>query len=427
MLPRDPQPARDECEIAVIGAGAIGLSIALRLAREGREVTLTAPADQAGEGASHGNAGVIADFAVLPLGQPGLLRDLPRLLLSATSPLSIRAAAIATLAPWLLRFMRQSLPGPARRNAQALAGLMAHAGSGWQDMAAEINGTELLRANGALLLYETERERIAAEGGRAWQRALGVQVEQLGGAEVVQMEPALAPAASLGRVAGAAYFPGGRSVADPTAMMHRLADAAATAGARRIDARVTGLHPAPRGGARLTGSGLSLTARHVVIAAGAWSAGLARAAGARVPLETERGYHLEFDAATDRFSRPVSPERRGFYFCPMAGRLRVAGTVELGGLDAPASARRLRALERNARHFMPDLPPPCRHWLGFRPSLPDSLPVIGSVPGAPGVWLAFGHGHLGLTLAPVTAEMIMDAISGRNSVFDPGPFRPDRF
>ncbi|WP_114966266.1 NAD(P)/FAD-dependent oxidoreductase [Alkalilacustris brevis] len=427
MQPRDPQQTPEEGEIAVIGAGVTGLSIALRLAREGHEVTLIAPTDQAGEGASHGNAGVIADYAVLPLGQPGLLRDLPRLLLSSTSPLSIRAAAIATLAPWLLRFLRQSLPRPAQRNAQALASLMNRAGSGWQDLAAEIDGTELLRANGALLLYESERESIAAEGGRAWQRALGVQLEQLGGAEVAQMEPALAAAVSAGKVAGAAYFPDGRSVTDPTAMMRKLANATAMAGVRRIDTHVTGLRPGGRGGASLTGPGLSLTARHVVIAAGAWSAPLAQAAGARVPLETERGYHLEFDAAASRFSRPVSPERRGFYFCPMAGRLRVAGTVELGGLNAPAAPRRLRALERHARHFLPDLPPPCRQWLGFRPSLPDSLPVIGPVPGARGVWLAFGHGHLGLTLAPVTAEVIADGVAGRQAALDPAPFRPGRF
>ena len=146
-----------------------------------------------------------------------------------------------------------------------------------------------------------------------------------------------------------------------------------------------------------------------------------------MPLDTERGYHLEWDMAYPRLTRPVCPTARGFYLCPMAGRLRVAGTVELGGLTAPPSPHRLARLEDGALAVFPDLGPPSRNWMGFRPSLPDSLPVIGPSQGGAEVIHAYGHGHIGLTLAPVTAELVLSVIEGR--LDDPrlGPVHPGRF
>jgi D-amino-acid dehydrogenase len=146
-----------------------------------------------------------------------------------------------------------------------------------------------------------------------------------------------------------------------------------------------------------------------------------------VPLDTERGYHLEFDLATMPLTRPVTPTARGFYFCPMEGRLRVAGTVELGGLDAPPSPHRLARLEEGARAILPDLPAPARSWMGFRPSVPDSVPVIGPSRAGPEVLMAFGHGHLGLTLAPFTARIVADLVAGRTPPIPLGPYRPGRF
>jgi D-hydroxyproline dehydrogenase len=193
-----------------------------------------------------------------------------------------------------------------------------------------------------------------------------------------------------------------------------------------IAARVERLERNP-GGVTLTGPGLHLRAARVVLAAGAHSRALARQAGDRIPLETERGYHLEWDMDETPVSRPCSPTARGFYFCPMAGRLRVAGTVELGGLTAPPSPHRLRRIEEGARAVLPRLGPPDREWMGFRPSIPDSLPVIGPSRGGDTVIHAFGHGHIGLTLAPVTAQIVADLIGGR----DPGlailPCLPTRF
>jgi D-amino-acid dehydrogenase len=175
---------------------------------------------------------------------------------------------------------------------------------------------------------------------------------------------------------------------------------------------VTGL-AAGAGGVRLSGPGLVVTAQKVVIAAGARSRPLAAQAGDRIPLDTERGYHLEFPTAAPLLNRPVCPVDLGFYMTPMDGRLRIAGTVELGGLNAPPNPRRLALLDRGVRQFFPELGQPSSQWLGFRPSLPDSRPVIGPSTKSPDVIYAFGHGHLGLTLAPATARWVANFVAGR--------------
>jgi D-hydroxyproline dehydrogenase len=407
-----------EAEIAVVGAGVVGLAIAHRLASEGREVVLLDP-EPPGSGASYGNAGTIADYAVIPVGTPGVLRRLPSLLLDADAPLSIRRAALPALAPWLLRFAVQSLPGPARRNAVALAALLSDAAPLWRDLAAGIGGSDLLRERGALYLYETPRASRAAEADMAQRRALGVEVVLLSGDEVAALEPALPP------VAGGAFFPGALFLTDPGHMVEHLAEAVRTAGVRILASRVERLERTG-GGVRLTGPGLDLRARRAVLATGAHGRGLARQAGDAVPLDTERGYHVEWDMDEAPLSRPTCPTARGFYLCPMAGRLRAAGTVELGGLGAPPSPRRIERLAAGARALLPGLGAPDRAWMGFRPSMPDSLPVIGPSQGGDEIIHAFGHGHIGLTLAPATARIVAAVVAGRPEEV-PAACLPGRF
>jgi D-amino-acid dehydrogenase len=194
--------------------------------------------------------------------------------------------------------------------------------------------------------------------------------------------------------------------------MGRLLKAATAKGAALQRAEVTGLR-ADAGGVELSGPGLRIRAGKVVIAAGAFSRPLAAQAGDRIPLETERGYHLEFPVEAPLLTRPVCPVDLGFYMTPMAGRLRVAGTVELGRLASPPNPRRLALLDRGVRQFFPALGQPSSKWLGFRPSLPDSRPVIGPSAHNPNAIYAFGHGHLGLTLAAVTARLVAGLVADR--------------
>lgn len=408
-----------DTDIAVIGAGVIGMACALRLAAEGREVTILDPGTP-GMGASHGNAGTIADYAVQPVGTPDVLRNLPALLFDRNSPLAIRRAALPTLAPWLLRFARQSLPDAAARNAQAIAALLGSANRDWQEFAAEIGGSDILQHRGCLYLYETQPAFTAAQKDMVQRRRLGIAVDLLDAATLAGMEP------GLPEMAGAAFFPQAAFLSDPGAMMRRLAARMRERGIRHLPHRIDRLTRHP-GHVTLEATGLRLTARQVVIAAGAHSRQLAAQAGDRVPLETERGYHLEWDRAGPRLTRPACPSTRGFYLCPMAGRLRVAGTVELGGLTAPPSPHRLARLATGARAIFPDLAEPSRDWMGFRPSMPDSLPVISPSRAGREVIHAYGHGHIGLTLAPITARIVADIAAGRQAEIALAPYAATRF
>ena len=404
--PRMSQPL----DVIVAGGGVIGLTIALRLADEGRRVMLIDP-EEPGSGASYGNAGTIATYATSPLGTPAMLRDLPRLLTDRHSPLAVHRPSLVSLMPWLARLAHQSLPARAAANGTALAALLWDAGSLWAALAERVGAEALMRNRGCLYLYATEAEARAASAGLAARRALGVVVEQIDAAGLAALEPGLPPMAG-----GAAFFPGAQFIIDRGAMMAALTRAVLQAGVEVLRGRATQLERTAVG-VVVRGPGLLRTARRVVIAAGARSRALARMAGDRVPLDTERGYHLEWDMATPPVTRPACPVARGFYLCPMAGRLRVAGTVEMGGLDAPPSSHRLERLAEGARQFFPHLGAPSRSWMGLRPSMPDSLPVIGASKDGADVIHAFGHGHLGLTLAPRTADFVADLIAGR----DPGP------
>jgi glycine/D-amino acid oxidase-like deaminating enzyme len=408
-----------ETEIAVIGAGVIGLAVAERLLAEGREVVLIDPGAP-GMGASYGNAGTIADYAVAPVGTPEVLWNLPALLFNKSSPLAIRPGGVPALLPWLLRFARQSLPGPAARNAAAIAALLKGAGPLWQDLAARIGAADILQPRGCLYLYGSAAEAAAAGPEMARRRDLGVSVRVIDGTELAALEPGL-PA-----LAGAAFFPDAIFLNDPGRTMQALA-ARVIASARHLPSPVTRLLREGKG-VRVEGPGFALTARHAVLAAGAHSRPLAAMAGDRVPLDTERGYHVEWDMPEPRLSRPSCVMARGFYLCPMAGRLRAVGTVELGGLTAPPSPHRIAKLVEGARSVFPDLPPtPDRSWMGFRPSMPDSLPVIGPSRAGPEVIHAFGHGHLGVTLAPVTAGLVADVLAGRTPGRDMQAVLPARF
>lgn len=411
-------------DIAVIGAGVIGLTTALRLAGEGHVVTLIAPADEP-HMASSGNAGTIADYAIDPVATPEVLWNLPSLLFSSQSPLAIHRASALALAPWLARFAWQALPAQARRNRRALVPLLAGVAGEWRELAQTVGGEALLRPNGALYAYDTPGELREAKAGLDRRRLHGVAVELIGAEELERLEPAL----PKGRFAGGAHFPGTIALTDPAQMLAHIAAAFQAQGGTRIDSRVQALAQT-RTGWRLKMATDTLDTEQVVIAAGALSRPLARSVGLNIPLDTERGYHLEFDLFEGNIplTRPLCPSRFGFYFTPMLGRLRAAGTVELGGRDAPPSPHRWDRLEAGARTVFPDLPPVSRRWMGLRPSLPDSVPVIGPAGSdAPGVFLAFGHGHLGLTLAIRTANLIGDLVAGRQPPLDMAPYRATRF
>ena len=399
---------RDTVDIAIVGAGVIGLASALRLLEDGREVLLIDP-QEPGSGASFGNAGTIAPYGCVPVGTPDVLRSLPQLLFGRESPFSMPLAAAPAMLPWLWRFLRASTPEAATAGADALAALLVHAGPAWERRWEALQCEDLIRRAGCLYLYREPPSTRAFDF--QLRERHGVHQQLLSPAEVAGLEPALASSPRHGL-----FFPDAMHLASPAALMQRMFAEAQRRGARHVRARAVDLRADGTGAALQLEHGdgrrESLRAGTVVIAAGAHSRALAQQAGEAVPLDTERGYHLEYAFDTPPLQRPVCPVERGFYMTPMAGRLRVAGTVELGGTTRPADPQRWALLDRGARSLFPGLPVASSQWLGFRPSVPDSVPVIGRARGVRAALLAFGHGHLGLTLAAVTADLVAAEVAG---------------
>ncbi|MDH3228202.1 MAG: FAD-binding oxidoreductase [Alphaproteobacteria bacterium] len=407
--------------VAVIGAGVVGVATALALQREGHRVTVFDP-EPPGEACSLGNAGIIAPYAVVPVQTPGILWQVPGMLIDPLSPLAVRWAHFPPLVPWLIRFARASGAARVETISRALASLLPRVRDAWRDLAGAAGAAGLLTDGDVLMLFGSEKGWRDARFGLDLRRRRGVPAEEIPVAEALRLEPALAPV-----FVRAALVPDLSWCVDPLALTRGLADRFRVLGGEIRAERVRGARPRAEGGAVLECDGGAAGWDNVVLCAGAWSRPLASMLGAPVPLGTERGYHVMLDQGAGLLSRPVNLNDRGFYMTPMAGGLRCAGTVELGGLDAPPDPRRTDIIERQARRLLPDAGERLSDWLGFRPSMPDSLPVLGPVPGRRGVWHNFGHGHLGLTLAALCGRITADLVAGRDPGIDLAPFSAARF
>lgn len=394
------------CEIAVIGAGVVGVATALWLRRQGYQVTLL-EREAIASGASYGNAGTLAPYGVMPIAQPSLLKAIPSLLFSRESPFVINWARLPQLMPWLVRFLNECRASRCAVNTQALSQILQHTYSGYAPLLADCPQADRhLQHKGCLYAYGTEQGFAGAQAAIELRRSLGIAQQVLKASEVEQLEPALA-----GKAVAGILFPESSHMDDPRAFIEALAAPLIAEGALH-QATITDLQRKSDGLYLGSAEGKRWRADRVVLCGGAWSAALAQQVGDRIPLDTERGYHIEFDMPDSPLNRPCCPVESAFYMTPMAGRLRVAGTVELGSINDSANPKRFEYLERNVRRVMGLSQPVSRKWLGFRPSLPDSLPVIGPSPNEPRLIYAFGHQHLGLTLAGATGQLVADCIAG---------------
>ncbi|MEQ9642645.1 MAG: FAD-dependent oxidoreductase [Alphaproteobacteria bacterium] len=412
-------PAR---QVTVIGAGIVGLGCALYLQRDGHTVTLI-DRDGPGEGTSYGNAGILATSSVIPNGTPGLWKKVPGMLADPLAPLAVRWSYLPKIAPWLVRFLAASRRAAYERISRELAPLSLQAIEHYEPLLADAGALDLIRRQGTLYLYESQASLDAAAEETNLRRALGVRLDRLGPEEVRQFVPGLgAP------VAGAMYAPDTAHTINPLGLSQAFADHFQAAGGTIRRAEVRGFTRGPQGPTAIHTSDGELPADQVVIAAGAYARQLTRQLGWNPPLDTERGYHVMLPHADIGLRAAMLVQGRGFGVTPMAEGLRLAGTVELGGLDAPPNWDRAEILLTHAKQLFPDLDTsdPAR-WMGYRPSLPDSLPVIGRAPDQPNLYFAFGHAHLGLTQGAVTGRIVADLVAGRTPVIDPRPYRIDRF
>lgn len=412
----------ETCHIAVIGAGIVGTATACYLRRDGHEVTLIDP-EPPGSMTSFGNAGAISSHACLPQTGPGAMLKAPGWLLDPLGPLFIRWRHLPNFLPWLIRFVKAGRPDAMRRQMDAMAALHGPALDAHRELAAEAGTEGFIRANGTLTVHETARGFQAAAGDREGQRQRGFEVEELTGDELRQLEPGLAPI-----FPHATFFPKGAHSINPGALTAGLAEAFARGGGRVLAARVTGFDFADGRPAAVRTAEDAAAADGFVIAAGAWSAGLAEMLGERAVLESERGYHLTLPDPGVETRRPISFYDRKFMATPMQMGLRLAGTAEFAGLDAPPNWKRIEPLRAHARRAFRDIDASDGSpWMGNRPATPDSLPVLGASLLHRNVWYDFGHGHLGLTAGPISGRHIADLAAGRPPAIDLAPYSIGRF
>jgi D-amino-acid dehydrogenase len=409
-------------QIAVIGAGVVGVACALHLQRDGHAVTLLDPRAP-GTATSFGNAGGIVTGSVVPNSTPGLWRDIPRMLFDRDSAVRVRWSYLPRITPWLIRFLLAGRDSRVNAIADALKPLVIGAYDAHRELIAIADAADLVRPVGWLKVYETEAGFADTQYDRDIMAARGIRCDVLGSDEIRQLEPSLAH-----RYARGLFQPDSAFVASP----HRLVQAYAMQfqrfGGQFAQERVRGVQPIDTA-VRLDCELGFRTFDTVVIAAGAWSKELAGQIGDRVPLDTERGYHINIEPGeAGELRRPVVFPDRGFVLAPMLDGIRLTSGVELAGLHAPPDFSRIRRLLPVAREALPGLSDRVtRQWLGYRPSTPDSLPVIGRSPHSKAVFYTFGHQHLGLTLSAITGRLIAAAVAGRPPEFDLAPYRADRF
>ncbi len=408
---------RDKTAV-VVGAGIVGLAVAFHLVADGHAVTVV-DREPEGDRASFGNAGGIAVTEVIPASVPGMWRKVPGWLADPLGPLAVRPGHAWRLGPWLWRFARAGRPVEVERIATALAALN---GLVYDDLLPMLATTGLageLNRTGALTVYESEAGRARESAAWALKRRHGVIAEFLDGDSVRAMEPALGPLAACG-----VFTPQWSSVSDPKHLWAGLRDWLLARGVRIV----TGEVRAVASGRAMLAAGGTLAADAVIVAAGAWSGRLARAVGDPVLIESERGYNTTIPKPAVTLGREIIFAERSFVATPLACGLRIGGAAEFGGLAAAANYRRSAALATLASRYLPGL---CTaggvEWAGHRSTTPDSLPVIGVSPRQPGVFYAFGHGHLGLTQAASTGRLVADLVARRVPPIDMAPFGIARF
>jgi D-amino-acid dehydrogenase len=409
-------------DIVIVGAGIIGLSAAFRLQQAGRRVTLIDRAGMA-QGASFGNAAAFAFTDVLPMAAKGMLGKVPGWLMDPLGPLSIPPAYLPQITPWLVRFWRAGWRDRREASIAAQVALMELARSEMADLTKAAGTDHMVRSDGSLELYESEAEFAASLPGWAVRQEHDIGFEHVRGARLEELQPGLAP-----RFVAGTFVPQWQTVSEPYEFACALGEAVLAQGASLLTKAVRSVVPGSDGVVVTLESGAQITARQVVIACGAWSKPLAAALGDTVPLDTERGYNTTLPAGAFALDRQLIFGGHGFVVTPLANGIRVGGAVELGGLDLPPNYARAEAMLKKAASFMPGLRTEGgRQWMGFRPSLPDSLPVIGYASASPDVVYAFGHGHLGLTQSAATGRLVADLIARTKPIIDITPFAATRF
>jgi len=408
--------------VVVIGAGIIGTCCALRLQREGHKVILV-DREEPGMGCSFGNAGAISPSAVIPMALPGMLPKVPKWLADPEGPLSVRLRYLPKAAPWLARWILASRASVATAASHALHTLNSGTLDGYRELLSAAQYQDIIRPSGHLYVWRQQPNGTGDRLAQALRDAYGIRTELLGSEELRQLEPRLSPDLQAGLL-----FPDNSQTRNPQRLVQLIAGNFLDEGGTILKDEVHGFDIGPGGPTHVVTRTTRLPTDAVVIAAGAFSRSFACELAIDIPLETERGYHIMLSEPSVMPRLPIMFGDYKFYATPMEHGLRLAGTVEFAGLDAPPRWSRANVLLSNARKALPGLEAKgSTVWMGRRPSIPDSVPVIDKSPRYANVFFAFGHGHLGLSGGPGTSRLVSDMINNRRPFIDPTPFMMTRF
>ncbi|MDP2118713.1 MAG: FAD-dependent oxidoreductase [Hoeflea sp.] len=415
--------SRPTQRIVIVGAGIVGIATAALLSEQGHAVTVI---DRTGiaEETSKGNAAALAFSDIMPLASPKILLKAPRWLLDPLGPLSIRPSYLPRLAPWLWQFWKASQPGRLQTSIATQTALMRLAESEMMALVERAGIGPMVRHDGSLELYESEAEFKATAQGWTERERAGIGFEHVRGGRLAELQPGLSP-----RFVAGTFVPGWKTVSEPQHFARAIWAYAERHGAVFHEAEVRALERSENGPVVRLADGTVRQADRIVVCAGAWSTRLINPlTRLRIPLDTERGYNTTLPPGAFDLKRQLIFGNHGFVLTPLETGLRVGGAVELGGLDLPPNFARSRSMLAKAAEFLPGLKTAGGvEWMGFRPSLPDSLPVIGALPEDPSVLLAFGNGHLGLTQSAAMGRLIADLVAGTAPAIDIAACRPDRF
>ena len=407
--------------IGVIGAGIQGVCISLCLIKKGFEVTLIDREDPGKESASYGNAGHFSPYASVPINRPDILFDVPAMLLSSTGPLALKWNYVPKMIPWFLKFIKNCSKKNMLHTTKYMHQILDLALPAYNELFEDINVSELVESKG-IIYFWTNKDLKSRELEINMRKELGVKQQLLTPHEIHDLEPHIKQIYH-----GGVLYPNARHTRNPKKVLLKLFDLFIKKGGHFEKQNVQSVSFTTDNKPVIKTNLNFYNFDKAVIACGAFSKKITDQLGEKIPLDTERGYHVHFKGHDHLLTRPVIFLNRGFGITPMEQGLRVVGTVEFGGLDNPVSKKRILNLVNNAKYLFPELTEHHDEWLGFRPTLPDFLPVMGPSKNYKNLFYSFGHHHLGWTLGAISGKIVSGMIAGENTNLDLSAYNSTRF
>mgnify|MGYP001340247370 FL=1 len=406
--------------VGIIGAGIQGVCIGLQLIKKGIPVTIFDKNDP-GSMSSYGNAGHFSPYAVVQLNRPDVIYDIPKMLLSSNGPLALKWNYIPKMIPWILRYLKSSTKKSMMHTTKYMHQILDLSLDAYDEILSEIDTSNLVERKGIIYIW-TDQNLKSRKMEIKIRNDLGIKQRLLSREEVLELEPNLSPVFDAGVIYDYAYH-----ARDPKEITKKLFELFLKTGGKFKKDEVINVEQTRYNQTQVKTNSEQFKFEKIVLACGAFSKKLTDQLGEKIPLDTERGYHIHYKNMDNLLTRPVIFLDRGFGMTPMNQGLRAVGTVELGGLDNPVSKKRIDYIDKCAKELLPQLGDFQDEWLGFRPTLPDFLPVIGPSLKNKNIIYAFGHHHLGWTLGAITGKIVSGIVNEEKTNLDLSPYSSSRF